>query len=407
MPELFISYRRSDSQETSLRLHQALVNTFGQEQVFIDRHSMPLGTHFPSFLSNKIHSADAVLIVFGKEWANCLDDRGNRRLALSSDYVRKEVELSLFKYQNQLTPVIPVAVNGATLEDLSELPQEIQLLSQMNGEVINPTKEAEDTEQLIRRLLEIPESGKQALNGTKQIPSIAKYSVDLSEKLNKYGSFYGFLPSDAVIRIRKLKDGKWERQIASSLDPSQNRYWDSTPLSDLTHAPIAHVVGTFIEWYGVSAEQCEIWREPYRPKGWLGYAHDLFGKKEEGEWQPTHPTNVYYTRLYDILKAFNVYFYYRPPGLCDVMPQPGELIHPNYRVFGMTRNPEENFFGEYICTITADLGGEDHNSGELYYCPTAPETNLQYVNVFQKPYLNVTPHAHIGRDEAGFHIVHL
>ncbi len=80
MPALFISYRRSDSTDEAQLLNDRLCHEFGQENVFFDIHSMPLGNDFPTVLANVLNECKVVLVVIGPEWAVARDKDSTCRL---------------------------------------------------------------------------------------------------------------------------------------------------------------------------------------------------------------------------------------------------------------------------------------------------------------------------------------
>ena len=54
MPVIFISYRRSDSQDVTGRIYDRLLGKFTQKQVFKDVDNIPLGVSFP------VHTAPSI-----------------------------------------------------------------------------------------------------------------------------------------------------------------------------------------------------------------------------------------------------------------------------------------------------------------------------------------------------------
>ena len=54
MPKIFISYRREDSQDFTGRLHDKLVDHFGETNVFFDVDSIPTGVDFRKHLDREV-----------------------------------------------------------------------------------------------------------------------------------------------------------------------------------------------------------------------------------------------------------------------------------------------------------------------------------------------------------------
>jgi hypothetical protein len=129
MPVIFISYRRSDSQDVTGRIYDRLLNTFTRNQVFKDVDSIPLGVSFPAHIQEILGKSSVVLVVIGPTWLATTDGQGKRRLDDPSDFVRLEVELAL----RAEIPVIPVLVSGARMPPASELPESLKGLADRNG----------------------------------------------------------------------------------------------------------------------------------------------------------------------------------------------------------------------------------------------------------------------------------
>jgi TPR repeat protein len=134
MPVIFISYRRSDSQDVTGRIYDRLVGRFTPRQVFKDVDNIPLGVSFPLHLQQMLSKAGAVLVIIGPTWVTATDDRGRRRLDDPNDFVRLEVETAL----RAGIPVIPVLVSNAVMPAAGDLPRSLLGLVARNGMAIRP-----------------------------------------------------------------------------------------------------------------------------------------------------------------------------------------------------------------------------------------------------------------------------
>src|SRR5688572_14961258 len=105
---LFISYRRGDSQGHAGRLYDWLN---GWATPFMDIDNIEAGDRFPEVLKENLNKADAVLCVIGPTWATIPDETGRPRIQLERDFVRQEIETSL----ERVLPVIPVRVWHAAM----------------------------------------------------------------------------------------------------------------------------------------------------------------------------------------------------------------------------------------------------------------------------------------------------
>lgn len=126
---LFISYRRSDSNEVVGRIYDRLVRDLGEECVFHDIDSIPLGIDFADYLDEQVQASTGLLAIIGPDWLTVKDAQGVRRLDDPNDFVRIEIELAL----RRGIPVVPVLVRGAAMPGAADLPESLQKLARRNG----------------------------------------------------------------------------------------------------------------------------------------------------------------------------------------------------------------------------------------------------------------------------------
>lgn len=129
MPQIFISYRRDDSQAETERIHDRLVQAFGSPSVFLDvDNGIPSGSDFAEVLENTINKSDVMLVIIGTHWLDAKekDNPDLRRLDNPEDFVRKEVEAAL-KRESML--VIPVLIRGAAPPTEKLLPESLRDLA--------------------------------------------------------------------------------------------------------------------------------------------------------------------------------------------------------------------------------------------------------------------------------------
>jgi hypothetical protein len=134
MPAIFISYRRSDSQDVTGRIYDRLVARFTQPQVFKDVDNIPLGVSFPTHIKQVIGKTRVMLVIIGADWVDVTDDQGRRRLDDPNDFVRLEVETGL----RSGMAVVPVLVSYTPMPDASQLPPSLRPLLTRNGMVVRP-----------------------------------------------------------------------------------------------------------------------------------------------------------------------------------------------------------------------------------------------------------------------------
>jgi len=131
---VFISYRRMDSQYIADRIYDWLVPEFGTDNVFKDVDSIPPGRDFRRILQDAFARCDALLVVIGPRWLGETDAAGRRRLDDPWDFVRIEIETAL---QRDI-PVIPLLVAGAPLPRWEDLPPSLQELVYRHAMPVRP-----------------------------------------------------------------------------------------------------------------------------------------------------------------------------------------------------------------------------------------------------------------------------
>lgn len=134
MPRIFLSYRRSDSQDVAGRIFDRLSAHFSKENVFKDVDSIPLGIDFQRFLERAIEKADVLLVLIGPTWFTTTNAQGQRRLDDANDFVRAEVEIALRLGKR----IIPITVGNAPWFNADELPECLKALALQNGLAVRP-----------------------------------------------------------------------------------------------------------------------------------------------------------------------------------------------------------------------------------------------------------------------------
>lgn len=129
-PQIFISYRRTDSEYIVGRMYDRLVAEFGDANIFKDVESIPPGKDFREVLGAAVNACDVMLLVIGPDWLDAKSDDGRRRLDLPNDYVRYEIETALARTD---VLIIPILVKGATPPDADRLPPSIQKIAFFNA----------------------------------------------------------------------------------------------------------------------------------------------------------------------------------------------------------------------------------------------------------------------------------
>jgi len=129
MPKILISYRRSDSSAITGRIFDRLSHHYGEDAVFMDVDSIPIGTDFRRHIQEVLLGTDVVVAVIGTAWLGGEGAAGATRMHDKTDAVRVEIETAL----GRKTPIIPVLVDGAKMPAAAELPPELSDFVYLNA----------------------------------------------------------------------------------------------------------------------------------------------------------------------------------------------------------------------------------------------------------------------------------
>ncbi|MBL8398449.1 MAG: toll/interleukin-1 receptor domain-containing protein [Candidatus Accumulibacter sp.] len=148
MADIFLSYRRGDSQSATGRLADRLIEHFGAARVFLDYQSIVSGEDFAEAIRRGIGTSVVVLVVIGPHWLDARNADGQRRLDDPADFVRLEIETAL----SGGVPIIPVLIEGATMPASTRLPASLQEFSRCQGVELSATRWQYDVDRLIATL---------------------------------------------------------------------------------------------------------------------------------------------------------------------------------------------------------------------------------------------------------------
>jgi hypothetical protein len=126
---LFVSYRRSDTEDFAGRLAYRLRDAPGVDHVFLDVDAIDPGEPFEQRLKAALTGCDVCLVVIGPDWRGPRRPGQGDRIDDPHDFVRMEVALAL-----AITPtVIPVLAKGADVPAKDALPDVLQPLVDVNA----------------------------------------------------------------------------------------------------------------------------------------------------------------------------------------------------------------------------------------------------------------------------------
>lgn len=122
---IFISYRRSDNPCFAERIRDWFTLRYARENVFMDFDAIPPFVKFEDFIMDFLRKTDVVLVIIGHEWMNLLKQKADED---EPDFVKLEIMTAL---QNK-TLIAPICVDGASVPDEDDLPEEIRAMLEFN-----------------------------------------------------------------------------------------------------------------------------------------------------------------------------------------------------------------------------------------------------------------------------------
>jgi TIR domain len=143
--QIFISYRREDSEWSAGRLGDCLSVHFGREKIFMDVDAIEPGVDFVEAIEQAVGACDVLIAVIGNRWLTSADAQGRRRLDVPEDSVRIEIGTAL----KRGIRVIPVRAEGALMPQSDDLPDDLKKLARRNAIEISHNRFRTDSERLI------------------------------------------------------------------------------------------------------------------------------------------------------------------------------------------------------------------------------------------------------------------
>jgi TIR domain len=158
MSKIVISYRRSDSEAMAGRIHDCLVNRYGESSVYMDIESIPAGVDFRTHINKAIHGAHVFLAIVGPKWRGHKRS-GGTRIAEDVDPVRAELEAAM----ERKIPVVPVLVDDAVMPKAEDLPPKIKDFSFHNAVPVDAGRDFRlHMDRLIEQIDKLLDSGASA-----------------------------------------------------------------------------------------------------------------------------------------------------------------------------------------------------------------------------------------------------
>jgi hypothetical protein len=145
---IFLSYRREDTSGYAGRLFDHLKRHFGKDRVFMDISNIEPGVDFVESIEKALGSCDAFLVLIGKNWLDCRNTSGERRLDNPDDFIRIETSTAL----KRDVRVFPILVKGAEMPSSKDLPEDMVSLARRNAQELSDQRWDFDCNQLLQVL---------------------------------------------------------------------------------------------------------------------------------------------------------------------------------------------------------------------------------------------------------------
>ena len=136
MARIVISYRRDDTEAMTGRIYDCLVDHYGEDTVYRDLESIPVGKDYRVDVNEAVRSADLLLVIIGHRWGTGL--RHNTvRIKEAGDAVRSEIKAAM----DHGVPMIPVLVDDAIMPRAHDLPADIKNFAYNNAATVDAGKD--------------------------------------------------------------------------------------------------------------------------------------------------------------------------------------------------------------------------------------------------------------------------
>jgi len=147
--DVFISYRRTDTQWAAGRIADFLKVIFNPADIFFDTRNIDLGDNFVDAIRNQINASNVLIAVIGYQWLTVAhSESGIRRLDDEDDYVWLEIATAL---SNNLI-VIPILIDDTEMPNQKYLPDDLKPLAMRNAGRISAKSFHSDIAPLVQRL---------------------------------------------------------------------------------------------------------------------------------------------------------------------------------------------------------------------------------------------------------------
>lgn len=149
MNRIFVSYRTSDAKKDAHRLAVDLERTFGEDQVFFDKHDLHGGASWRDAIGRALGERPIVLLVMTPELFGAVHPEGGLRIDREDDPIRGEILVA--KQHGAL--IVPLLTEGMTMPGRQALPAPLHFLMEAHALKLRTDDWAHDVERLVGDLV--------------------------------------------------------------------------------------------------------------------------------------------------------------------------------------------------------------------------------------------------------------
>jgi ankyrin repeat protein len=225
VPGIIISYRREHNAGYARSLLDRLGEWFGKESVFIDIEIEP-GADFVDVIEKAIAECDVLLVLISREWADCVDGAGVRRLGKASDFVRQEIAAAL----RAKSRLIPILIDGAEMPASESLPEDMRALTRRHAVELRHSRWDADVQQLISALEKIVPAARQLEPPARAAQPVHKKLSPVEARIQLSQCSLTYAP-ETFIRCIQEGDALGVRLfLAAGMDPNTKDRYDTPAL---------------------------------------------------------------------------------------------------------------------------------------------------------------------------------
>lgn len=209
--KVFISYRRSDSQDVAGRLYDHLERRIGSQSVFKDVDSIPLGADFRAAVREAIGHSDLMVVLIGPGWLSVADESGRKRLDNPADLVRIEIETAL----GSAIQMVPVLLGDAQMPRAQDLPSSLNNLAFRNAARLRPDPDFKSDVNKLCQELNLPEAtGTSAPNALKSL-QVSSSLLEQDHLVFRYTLLFGSPEAIVPVSERRIDRKALEKTLES------------------------------------------------------------------------------------------------------------------------------------------------------------------------------------------------